>query len=72
MNSIVPLLQVLITLTSYCPFSRIVFEFKAVLVPAAGFQLLISGLQQADPGVLQRYQVEILVLGTGGVFLVVV
>jgi len=55
MYGIVPLLQVLTTLASYRPFSGIVFEFKAVLVPAAGFQLLVSGLKQPYPGVLQRY-----------------
>jgi len=72
MYGIVPLLQVLATLTSYRPFSGVVFEFEAVLVPAAGFQLFVRGLKQPYPGVLQRYQVEILVLGASGVFLVVV
>ena len=69
---IVPLLQVLAALASYRPFSGVVFKFEAVLVPAAGFQLFVRGLQQPYPGVLQRYQVEILVLGTSGIFLIVV
>jgi len=69
---IVPLIQVLLTLTRYRPFPRVIFEFKAVLVPLARFQLVSSGYQGADPCILQRYQVEILVLSTSGVFLVVV
>lgn len=72
MYGVVPLLQVLATLTCYRPLSGVVFEFKAVLVPAAGLQLFVRGLQEPYPGVLQRYQVEVLVLGTGGVLLVVV
>lgn len=67
-----PLLQVLAALASYRPLSSIIFKFEAVLVPAALLQLRLSWLKYAYPCVLQRYQVEVLVLGTSGILLVVV
>lgn len=72
MYGIVPLLQILTTLARDRPFPSIVLELKTMLVPAAGLQLLVSRFQWTDSRILERYQIEIFVLSSSGVFLVVV